>query len=69
MSNATIQFRHRAFLITNAISGQSLGVYKAATECEALDLMAQDCGYADWAAAQQVAVSQEGELIVSEVNN
>ncbi len=67
--DTTIQFRRRAFLITNVISGQSLCVYEAATECEALDLMAQDCGYADWAAAQQVAMSQEGELIVSEVND
>ncbi len=37
------------FTITNTASGIVLGQYEAATEAEALDLMARDAGYADYA--------------------
>lgn len=52
------------FLISNTQSGAELGTYDAADEAAALDLMAQDAGYADYAEAQRVAPAAEGEISV-----
>lgn len=55
------------FQIENTISGVILGEYFAETESEALDLLAQDAGYANHAQACDVAPMQDGELMVSHV--
>ena len=55
------------YLITNAKSGAELGVYEGATEAEALDAMARDAGYADYAACCEVAPAAEGEIVMIEV--
>ena len=51
--------------ITSLLSGVVLGVYDAADEAAALDLMAQDAGYVDYAHACDVAPVKEGEIIVT----
>lgn len=53
--------------ITNTRSGLVLGVYEGATEAEALDAMARDAGYADYAECCEVAPAEEGEIVVREI--
>ena len=52
------------YQITNTGSGADLGTYEAPTAAAALDLMAQDAGYADYARAQLVAPAEQGEIAV-----
>jgi hypothetical protein len=51
------------YTITNRTSGLVLGVYQGATEAEALDAMARDAGYRDFADASEVT-GDESDLIV-----
>ena len=51
--------------IENGVSAVVLGVYEGATEHEALDAMAKDAGYADYAAACEVQPAGDGELHVT----
>ena len=51
--------------ISNTISGADLGGYEAESEEHALDLWAQDAGYADYAEAQRVAPAKPGEIKVT----
>lgn len=50
--------------ITNARIGVALGVYEGATEAEALDAMARDAGYADYAECCEVVPARDGEIVV-----
>lgn len=52
------------YRILNARSSTDLGVYDARDEAEALDLMARDAGYRDYAALQAEVPADEGELVV-----
>ena len=60
------RFAMMMYTIENTISGVILGTYDAKSEAHALDLMAQDAGYKDYAEAQRVAPSMPGEIIVIE---
>lgn len=51
-----------AYTISNKTSGIDLGTYQGATPADALDAMARDAGYADYAAACEVA-DDDGLLV------
>ena len=55
----------KTYEICNTVSGVSLCRYFAQDAATALELMAQDAGYASYAAACEIA--PDGDLIVSEV--
>lgn len=55
------------YLITNTRSGVALGVYEGNSEAEALDAMARDAGYSDYAECCEVAPASEGEIVVTRV--
>lgn len=55
------------FLITNIQSGIILGEYDALDGVGALDTMARDAGYSDYAEACAVAPAVEDEIIVEEI--
>jgi len=53
--------------IESTISGVIIGVYEGADESEALEAMAKDAGYADYAEATSVTGVDEGEILVTKV--
>ena len=55
------------YTISNRISGITLGQYDAETPAQALDAMARDAGYDDYAEACAVAPSDNGEIVAAEV--
>lgn len=57
----------KRFQIENTTSGVILGVYEGETPEQALDAMARQAGYADHAAACEVAPAQAGEIVATEV--
>lgn len=52
------------YQISNCRSGIILGVYEADSAQAALDAMARDAGYADYASADAVAPAAPGEILV-----
>jgi len=55
------------YTISNRSSGITLGQYDADTPAQALDAMARDAGYDDYAEACEVAPSDNGEIVAAEV--
>jgi hypothetical protein len=55
------------YQIENTRSGLVLGIYEAGSVEEALDLMAQDAGYEDYAGLDSKVPAAPGELVVTEV--
>ena len=49
-------------------SGVILGQYEAASASEALEAMARDAGYSDYAAACDAAPPMEGEIVVTQID-
>lgn len=56
------------FNICNQLSGVDMGTYEGETADDALDAMARDVGYRDYAEACKVAPVADGEIIVEEVD-
>ena len=57
----------REYEISNAVSGHSFGVFAAASEAEALNVLAREAGYADHADAMRGIEKTESDLIVTDV--
>ena len=57
------------FQIGNTASDVILGVYEADDKQGALDAMARDAGYRDYAHADEIAPSNNGEIVVTEIND
>lgn len=55
------------YRISSSHSSVELGVYEGANEAEALDAMARDAGYADHAAACEVAPVEDDELLIEKI--
>ena len=56
------------YRITNRISGHDLGVYPGETEDDAIEAMARDAGYADYAdLLERVVGACRAELAIEEV--
>jgi len=53
------------YTIENTASGVVLGTYEAESAKAALDAMARDAGYADYAACCADVPSPDGEIVVS----
>lgn len=58
----------KKFNICNQHSGVDMGTFDGETESDALDAMARDAGYSDYAEACKVAPAAEGEIIVTKID-
>lgn len=56
----------KTWTIENTTSGLVLGTYEGATAADALDAMARDAGYRDYADLQAQVPAEDGEIIVTE---
>lgn len=50
------------YRIENTLSGAFLGNYEGATEAEALDALARDAGYTDYASLCDISNAESGEI-------
>ena len=57
-----------SYTISNAVSGHCLGIFDGTSKDDALDALARDAGYADYAEACEAA-PDDGELIVTEIES
>ena len=57
------------YRIDNTVSGTFMGTFEGTDEHAALEAMARDAGYSDYADACEVAPTMGGELVVSDVTN
>lgn len=55
------------YRIVNTVSGLVIGTYTADSKEEALDAMARDASYTDYATLCKVAPAAKGEIVVTEV--
>lgn len=53
------------YTIENTRSGVVFGEYEGTSEADALDSMARDAGYADYAKCCEVAPVADGEIVVT----
>jgi hypothetical protein len=56
------------FIIHNTISGHCFGLYDAESKENALDVLARDAGYDDYADMNSVTPAQDGEIFVEEID-
>ena len=54
----------RKWRVGNATSGADLGIFEGETEQDALDAMAREAGYADYAESQREAPADPGAIVV-----
>ena len=54
--------------IANSTSGIILGTYEGETKADALDAMAIDAGYKDYATACEATESEAGELTITKID-
>jgi FKBP-type peptidyl-prolyl cis-trans isomerase 2 len=52
------------YIITNTVSGHTLGEYEGETPEAALDAMAREAGYTDYADLETVQPTKPGEIVV-----
>jgi hypothetical protein len=55
----------KTYTIANTHSGVILGVFYCETEANALDMMAEDAGYDNYAALCHLVPAQDGELSIT----
>lgn len=55
------------FEISNATSGQVLGVYHAESKDAALDMLARDAGYADYAEVLAICPASDSDVLIAEI--
>jgi hypothetical protein len=56
------------YKISNAIHGAPLGVYQAVSRADALEQLARDAGYPDYATACEDSPVVHGEVVISIVH-